>query len=93
MLSSVLGGVPSGKVRYDNLKAAVAQVVGFARARVENRAWVAFRSHYGLDAFYCRPGQGRRPRDGRGGGRGRPVSSQSPGPGPAGRLAGGTERP
>lgn len=54
---SVLGGVPSGKVRYDNLKAAVAQVVGFARARVENRRWVAFRSHFGLDAFYCRPGK------------------------------------
>ncbi|MEV4225475.1 IS21 family transposase [Nonomuraea sp. NPDC049725] len=54
---SLLGGVPSGKVRYDNLKAAVAQVVGFARARVENQRWVAFRSHYGLDAFYCRPGK------------------------------------
>jgi hypothetical protein len=39
---SVLGGVPSGKVRYDNPKAAVAQVVGFARARVENPRWVAF---------------------------------------------------
>jgi transposase len=31
----LLGGVPAGKVRYDNLKAAVAQVLGFSRARVE----------------------------------------------------------
>jgi transposase len=31
----VLGGVPAGKVRYDNLKAAVAQVIGFSRQRVE----------------------------------------------------------
>jgi transposase len=52
----VLGGVPSGKVRYDNLKAAVAQVLGFSRARVETDRWVAFRSHYCLEAFYCRPG-------------------------------------
>lgn len=41
---SVLGGVPTGKVRYDNLKVAVAQVVGSSRARVENERWVAFRS-------------------------------------------------
>ncbi|MFI0451215.1 IS21 family transposase [Actinomadura sp. 6N118] len=54
---SVLGGVPSGKVRYDNLTSAVAQVIGFTRARVENERWVAFRSHHGLEAFYCRPGK------------------------------------
>lgn len=54
---SVLGGVPTGKVRYDNLSSAVAQVIGFSRARVENERWLAFRSHYGLEAFYCRPGQ------------------------------------
>ncbi|MBQ0926755.1 IS21 family transposase [Saccharopolyspora endophytica] len=53
---TVLGGVPSGKVRYDNLKAAVAQVLGFSRQRVENERWTAFRSHYGLEAFYCQPG-------------------------------------
>jgi transposase len=52
----VLGGVPAGQVRYDNLKAAVAQVLGFTRARVENERWTAFRSHWGLDAFYCQPG-------------------------------------
>jgi hypothetical protein len=52
----VLGGVPTGKVRYDNLKAAVAQVIGFSRARVETDRWIAFRSHYSLDAFYCQPG-------------------------------------
>ncbi|MGA4543436.1 Mu transposase domain-containing protein [Uniformispora flossi] len=51
-----LGGVPRGKVRYDNLKAAVAQVLGFTRHRVETARWTAFKSHYGLDSFYCRPG-------------------------------------
>jgi transposase len=53
---AVLGGVPAGKVRYDNLKSAVASVIGFTRARVETDRWTAFRSHYDLDAFYCQPG-------------------------------------
>jgi hypothetical protein len=39
----VLGGVPFGKIRRGNLKAAVAKVLGF-------------RSHCGLEAFYCQPG-------------------------------------
>jgi transposase len=52
----MLGGVPTGQVRYDNLKAAVARVLGLSRARVETERWTAFRSHYGLDAFYCQPG-------------------------------------
>src|SRR6516164_5602080 len=52
----VLGGVPGGKIRYDNLKSAVAQVIGFSRSRVEVDRWTAFRSHWGLDAFYCQPG-------------------------------------
>lgn len=53
---AVLGGVPTGPVRYDNLKAAVAQVLGFNRARVETDRWTAFRSHFDLEAFYCQPG-------------------------------------
>lgn len=48
--------MPVGKVRYDNLKAAVAQVLGFSRLRVETDRWTAFRSHYGIEAFYCQPG-------------------------------------
>lgn len=52
----VLGGVPRGRVRYDNLKAAVAQVLGLSRARVETDRWIAFRSHVGIESFYCRPG-------------------------------------
>jgi transposase len=40
----VMGGVPSGKVRYDNLRAAVAQVIGLSRSRVEADRWTAFRS-------------------------------------------------
>ncbi|TFE47394.1 IS21 family transposase [Streptomyces sp. ICN441] len=53
---NVLGGVPTGKVRYDNLRAAVAQVLGLSRRRIEAERWTAFRSHYGLDALYCQPG-------------------------------------
>ena len=52
----VLGGVPTGKIRYDNLKAAVASVIGFSRQRVETDRWTACRSHYGIEAFYCQPG-------------------------------------
>ena len=48
--------MPAGKIRYDNLKAAVAQVIGFSRQRVETDRWVAFRSHFDIDAFYCQPG-------------------------------------
>ena len=51
-----LGGVPLDKIRYDNLKPAVSRVL-FGRTRVESDRWVAFKSHYGFDAFYCRPGR------------------------------------
>lgn len=50
----ILGGVPA-RIRYDNLKAAVSRVT-FGRTRTETGRWVAFRSHYGFDSFYCRPG-------------------------------------
>jgi transposase len=50
-----LGGVPTVHVRYDNLKSAVARVL-IGRSRDESERWVAFRSHYGFDAFYCQPG-------------------------------------
>jgi transposase len=53
---TTLGGVPTGKIRYDNLRAAVAQVLGFSRQRVETARWTAFRSHYSAEAFYCQPG-------------------------------------
>lgn len=52
----LLGGVPFGKVRYDNLKAAVSRVLGFRRYRQESERWCAFRSHAGLEAFDCQPG-------------------------------------
>lgn len=47
-------GVPV-RVRYDNLKAAVIKVL-FGRDRLENERFVALRSHYGFDSFYCLPG-------------------------------------
>jgi transposase len=50
-----LGGIPVGKVRYDNLNSAVKQVL-FGRSRQENERWIAFRSHYGFEAWYCQPG-------------------------------------
>jgi len=53
---TVLGGVPSVHIRYDNLRSAVSRVL-FGRNRVESDRWVLFRSHYGFDAFYCRPGK------------------------------------
>ena len=48
------GGVPT-VIRYDNLKAAVARVMR-GRTRQETERFVALRSHYGFDAFYCQPG-------------------------------------
>jgi len=50
-----LGGIPTVHIRYDNLKAAVSRVL-VGRTRVESERWVTFRSHYGFDVFYCRPG-------------------------------------
>jgi len=47
-------GVPV-RVRYDNLKAAVIKVL-LGRDRLENQRFVALRSHYGFDSFYCLPG-------------------------------------
>lgn len=51
----VLGGVPTDKIRYDNLRSAVSRVL-FGRSRTESERWVQFRSHCGFDAFYCAPG-------------------------------------
>ncbi|MEV4423686.1 IS21 family transposase [Patulibacter sp. NPDC049589] len=42
-------------VRYDNLKAAVSQVLR-GRRRLESDRFVALRSHYGFDAVFCLPG-------------------------------------
>ena len=50
-----LGGIPVDKVRYDNLNSAVKQVL-FGRSRQENERWIAFKSHYGFEAWYCQPG-------------------------------------
>jgi transposase len=50
-----LGGAPTVHIRYDNLKSAVAQVLK-GRRREESERWLAFRSHFGFDPFYCQPG-------------------------------------
>jgi transposase len=49
------GGVPTGMVRYDNLKPAVIRVA-LGRERFEHPRFVAMRSHYGYDSFFCLPG-------------------------------------
>jgi transposase len=49
------GGCP-GRIRYDNLKAAVERVLR-GRDRAESERFVALRSHYGFDSFFCQPGE------------------------------------
>lgn len=48
------GGIPM-TIRYDNLKPAVTKVL-LGRDRWENTKFVALRSHYGFDSFFCIPG-------------------------------------
>jgi transposase len=52
---AALGGVPTSMIRYDNLSAAVIRVL-LGRERWENPRFVALRSHYGFDSFFCLPG-------------------------------------
>lgn len=47
-------GVPA-LVRYDNLKPAVTRVLR-GRDRTESERFIALRSHYSFDSFFCRPG-------------------------------------
>jgi hypothetical protein len=49
------GGIPAGMIRYDNLKDAVIKVL-LGRARLENERFIALRSHYGFESWYCLPG-------------------------------------
>jgi transposase len=50
-----LDGVPR-RIRYDNLRAAVDRILQ-GRDRVENQRFIALRSHYGFDSFFCQPGR------------------------------------
>lgn len=50
-----LGGVP-GRIRYDNARALVARVLR-GRNRDETERFIALRSHYGFDSFFCIPGE------------------------------------
>jgi len=51
------GGVPR-RIRYDNLKPAVIKVLR-GRDRLEAACFVALRSYYGFDSFFCIPGRVR----------------------------------
>lgn len=44
------------RIRYDNLKAAVKRILQ-GRNREENERFIALRSHYGFDSFFCLPGE------------------------------------
>ncbi len=48
-------GACPGRIRYDNLKAAVERVLK-GRDRIESDRFCAMRSHYGFDSFFCQPG-------------------------------------
>ena len=50
-----IGGVP-GLIRYDNLRSAVKRILK-GRDREEAERFIALRSHYGFDSFFCEPGQ------------------------------------
>lgn len=43
------------RVRYDNLKTAVTKILK-GRDRIENAQFIAMRSHYGFESFFCEPG-------------------------------------
>jgi transposase len=49
------GAVPA-RVRYDNLKPAMVRVLR-GRDRIESERFIALRSHYGFDGFFCLPGK------------------------------------
>ena len=48
------GAVPA-RIRYDNLRSAVVRVLR-GRDRIETERFIALRSHYGFDSFFCEPG-------------------------------------
>ena len=52
---SHFGGVPA-RIRYDNLGPAVVRVLK-GRDRTESERFIALRSHYGFDSFFCIPGK------------------------------------
>jgi transposase len=56
------GGVPA-RIRYDNLRPAVTKVLK-GRNRTESDRFIALRSHYGFDSFFCRPGKQGAPEKG-----------------------------
>jgi hypothetical protein len=43
------------RARYDNLKSAVEKLLK-GRGRIESERFIALRSHYGYDSFFCQPG-------------------------------------
>src|SRR5262245_52883005 len=49
-------GAAPGRVRYDNLGPAVVRVLR-GRDRAEAERFIALRSHYGFDSFFCIPGK------------------------------------
>lgn len=75
---NVLGGVPTGKARYDNLRAAVAQVLGFSPASRGGRALDGVPLPLRSGGALLPARNPRRPRKGRGRGPDRLVLPQPP---------------
>jgi len=53
---AALGGMSTGVIRHDNLTAAVIRVL-LARDSERNPRFVAMRSHYRFESFFCMPGK------------------------------------
>src|SRR5258708_16472334 len=51
---AVLGGVPAGEIRYDNLRSAGSRGL-MGRDRAESDRWVVFRPHFGVGPFFFVP--------------------------------------
>lgn len=85
-----MGGVPA-RVRYDNLKPAVVRVLQ-GRDRLESEQFIALRSHYGFDSFFCTPGVDGATRERWCRRRSRTVPSPLPRAGPARRVDERVER-
>ena len=52
---TAFGGIPTGMIRYDNLTPAVVRVL-LGRDRWQNPRFIALRSHYEYESFFCLPG-------------------------------------
>ena len=89
---TVLGGVPAGQIRYDNLTPAVTRVLRKGRGEDREPAVDGVPVALPVRGVLLRARHRGRPREGRRRGPGRVLPPQLPGPGPGSGLPRGTER-